>query len=69
MTPPNGKTPVILELKHLRKMKFYLSQYLDLLCDQAKEAKEGEKVKEINDLAFLDLVIHTILETHCDDNA
>lgn len=64
MTPLDGKTPVNLEPKHLRLMQVYLSKYLDLLCDQAKE---GEKVKEINDLAFLDLVINTVLGTHCDD--
>jgi len=66
MTTLDGKTPVSLEPKHLRLMQVYLSQYLDLLCDQAKE---GEKVKEINELAFLDLVIHTVLETHCNENA
>jgi hypothetical protein len=66
MTLIEKKTLVTIQAKHLRQMEIYLLQYLDLLCDQAKE---GEKVKEINELAFLHLVINTVLETHCDDTA
>jgi len=66
MTTLNGKTRVSLDPKHLKSLRFHLCQYLGLLCDQAKE---GEKAKEINELAFLWLAIDTSLETHCDDNA
>lgn len=64
MTPLDKKTPLTIQTKHLRLMHVYIVQYLDLLCDQAKE---GEKVKEINELAFLYLVINTVLESNCDD--
>jgi len=55
---------VRIQPKHLKSLRFHLSQYLELLCDQAKE---GEKAKEINELASLWLAIDTSLETDCND--
>ena len=55
---------IAIQPKHLKLMKFHLSQYLDLLCEQAKE---GEEVKQISELGFLDCVIDTLLGAHCND--
>lgn len=66
MTPTGNEELVAIQPKHLRLMKFHLSQYLDFLCEQAEE---GEKVKEINELGSLDYVIDTLLEAHCNDTA
>jgi len=57
---------VRIQPEHLKWLRSHLYQYLVLLCNQAKE---GEKVKEIKELAMLWLAIDTSLETHCDDNA
>ena len=57
--PTESATLVAIQPRHLRLMQVYLSEYHDLLCNQAKE---GDKVKEINDLAFLDSLISTVLE-------
>ena len=66
MTPTGNEELVSIQLKHLKLMKFHLSQYLDLLCEQAEA---GEKVKEINELGLLDYVIDTLLGAHCNDIA
>ena len=57
---------IAIQPKHLKLMRFHLSQYLDLLCEQAEA---GEKVKEINELGFLDCVIDTLLGANCYDTA
>ena len=66
MTSPEPKTLVGIQPKHLKLMQFYLAEYFDLLCEQAGE---GEKMKEINELATLNYVIDAILGTHCNDTA
>jgi len=55
---------VRIQPKHLKSLRSHLSKYLYLLCDQAKE---GENVKEIYELAMLWLAIDTSLETDCND--
>ena len=64
MTQTENEELVAIHPKHLRLMKFHLSQYLDLLYEQAEA---GEKVKEINELGLLDYVIDTLLGSHCND--
>ena len=58
MTTTGNEELVSIQPKHLKLMKFHLSQYLDLLCEQAEA---GEKVKEINEIGLLDHVIDTLL--------
>ena len=65
-TPLEKELPVSIQPENLKLMQFYLSQYFDLLCEQDED---GEKMKEINELALLVFEIDTILGTHCNDNA
>ena len=64
MTKTENEELVAIQTKQLKLMKFHLSYYLDLLCEQAEA---GEKVKEINEIGLLDYVIDTILRSHCND--
>ena len=64
MTPTGNEELVSIQPKHLRLIKAHLSQYLDLLCEQAEA---GERVKEIDELGLLDYVIDTLLGAHCND--
>lgn len=64
MTPTGNERLVGIQPRYLKLMKFHLSQYLNTLCEQAEE---GEKVKDINELGFLDYAIDILLRVHCND--
>ena len=74
MTPLDENALVSIHPKHLKLMQFHLakylellfSKYLELLCEQAGE---GENVKEISELRYLDNLIDSTLGTHCNESA
>ena len=64
MTQTENEELVLIHPKYLRLMQAHLSVFCYWLC---KQVKEEVILEEINELDWLDYVIDTLLEAHCND--